>query len=151
MGKPAVEYSCRGCVPDVDVLRLFLTSDEFSARELDTYKTWSAVVILSSTLVMDKGGPSLKNRVILRPVPSPNSSSRLALPGLTPASPVQKPPPSQSSMPPRSQSFPTGRSQKALIATGKAVVVVDWICIDEPSVRSKVAATSDSGSETPVE
>ncbi|KAF8530331.1 hypothetical protein BU17DRAFT_79032 [Hysterangium stoloniferum] len=39
-----------------------------------------------------------------RPVPAPNSSSRLALPGLTPASP------------------------KALFATGKAVVVVDWTC-----------------------
>ncbi|KAF8504096.1 hypothetical protein BU17DRAFT_71660 [Hysterangium stoloniferum] len=68
------------------------------------------------------------NFLHLRPVPPPNSSSRLALPDLTPASPVQKPPPSQSSMPPRSQPFPTGRSQKALFATGKAVVVVDWTC-----------------------
>ncbi|KAF8503908.1 hypothetical protein BU17DRAFT_101623 [Hysterangium stoloniferum] len=61
-------------------------------------------------------------------------------------------------MPPRSQPFPTGRSQEALIATGKAVVTpsfarlsFDITGIDEPSVRSKVAAASDSGSETPVE
>ncbi|KAF8503915.1 hypothetical protein BU17DRAFT_71725 [Hysterangium stoloniferum] len=175
--------------------------------EVGAYKMWSAVVILSSTSVMDKeealeesshpqdsgiwetvatwhppssqyahfqpSAYTIPYPFSPRPVPAPNSSSRLALPGLTPASPVQKPPPSQSSMPPRSQPFPTGRSQKALIATGKAVVVVDWICgssgsviddirhrrspafditgIDEPSVRSKVAAASDSGSETPVE
>ncbi|KAF8512534.1 hypothetical protein BU17DRAFT_96184 [Hysterangium stoloniferum] len=136
---------------------------------------------------MDKeGGPSLKNRVILspyahsqpsaytipypfspRPVPAPNSSSRFVLPGLTPASPLQKPPPSQSSILPLSQPFPTGRCQKALFATGKAVVVVDWTygtsgCViddirhrrspsNNPLVQSKVAPASDSGPEPSVE
>ncbi|KAF8523548.1 hypothetical protein BU17DRAFT_85909 [Hysterangium stoloniferum] len=122
---------------------------------------------------MDKeGGHSLKSRVILRnlgnsgdmastlqPVPAPNSSSRLALPGLTPASPVQKPPPSQSSMPPRSQPFRTGRDQKALFATGKAVVVTPSFArlsfvitgSNNPSMQSKVAPASDSGPEPSVE
>ncbi|KAF8530360.1 hypothetical protein BU17DRAFT_79089 [Hysterangium stoloniferum] len=116
---------------------------------------------------MDKeGGPSLKIESssglkdlgtsgdmvsTLQPVPAPNSSSRLALPGLTPASPVQKPPPSQYSMPPRSQPFPTGHCQKALFATGKAVVVVDWTCSNNPWVQSKVAPASDSGPEPSVE
>ncbi|KAF8504087.1 hypothetical protein BU17DRAFT_71653 [Hysterangium stoloniferum] len=90
-----------------------------------------------------------------RPVPAPNSSSRLALPGLTPASPVQKPPPSQSSVPPHSQPFPTGRCQKALFATGKAVVVlighVEVVGSNNPSVQSKVAPASDSGPEPSVE
>ncbi|KAF8523546.1 hypothetical protein BU17DRAFT_85905 [Hysterangium stoloniferum] len=79
-----------------------------------------------------------------RPVPAPNSSSRLALPGLTPASPVQNPPPSQSSMPPRSKPFPTGHCQKALFATGEAVVVVDWTCrssgpVPAPNSSSRLA------------
>ncbi|KAF8530357.1 hypothetical protein BU17DRAFT_60101 [Hysterangium stoloniferum] len=90
-----------------------------------------------------------------RPVPAPNSSSRLPLPGLTPASPVQKPPPSQSSMPPRSQPFPTGRCQKALFATGRQLL---WLIghvevpgSNNPSVQSKVAPASDSGPEPSVE
>ncbi|KAF8530309.1 hypothetical protein BU17DRAFT_78992 [Hysterangium stoloniferum] len=70
-----------------------------------------------------------------------------------------KAPLSQSSILPLSQPFPTGRCQKALFATGKAVVVTpsfarlsfDITGLDEPSVRSKVAAAIDSGSETPVE
>ncbi|KAF8530349.1 hypothetical protein BU17DRAFT_79065 [Hysterangium stoloniferum] len=124
----------------------------------------------------EEGGPSLKNRVILsqyahfqpsaytipypfspKPVPAPNSSSRLPLPGLTPASPVQKPPPSQSPMPPRSQPFPTGCRQKALFSTGKAVVVsfagLSFVITgsNNPSVQSKVAPASDSGPEPSVE
>ncbi|KAF8503910.1 hypothetical protein BU17DRAFT_71718 [Hysterangium stoloniferum] len=104
---------------------------------------------------MDKeGGHSLKSRVILRPVPAPNNSARPVLRGLTPASPVQNPlPPNLQCRPVRS--LPTGRCQKALFATGKAVVAVDWTCrssgSNNPSVQSKVAPASDSRPEPSVE
>ncbi|KAF8500005.1 hypothetical protein BU17DRAFT_72168 [Hysterangium stoloniferum] len=135
---------------------------------------WSAVVILSSMRVMDKeGGPSLKNRVIqdsgiweesgnsgdmtstLQPVPAPNSSLRPVLPGLTPASPVRKPPLSQYSILPLSQPFLPVVNRRHFLLPGRRLL---WLIghvevpgVDEPSVRSKVAAASDSGSETPVE
>ncbi|KAF8503913.1 hypothetical protein BU17DRAFT_71723 [Hysterangium stoloniferum] len=76
------------------------------------------------------------------PVLAPNSSSRLASPGLTPAS--------QSSIPPRSQPFPTGHCQKAFFGTEEAVVVVDWTGSNNPSVQSKVAPASDSVPEPSV-
>ncbi|KAF8530283.1 hypothetical protein BU17DRAFT_78946 [Hysterangium stoloniferum] len=94
-----------------------------------------------------------------RPVPAPNSSSRLALPGLTPASPVQKPPPSQSSVRPhRSDSLPVV-VRRHYFATGKPVVATPSFArlsfvitgSNNPSVQSKVAPGSDSGPEPSVE
>ncbi|KAF8530287.1 hypothetical protein BU17DRAFT_78950 [Hysterangium stoloniferum] len=94
-----------------------------------------------------------------RPVPAPDSFSGPVLPRLTPPSPVRKPPPSQSSMLPRSQPFPPSRCQKAIFATREAVVVTPSFArrsfvipsIDDFSVQSKVAATSDSGPAPSVE
>ncbi|KAF8530285.1 hypothetical protein BU17DRAFT_78947 [Hysterangium stoloniferum] len=131
----------------------------FSVREVGAYKTWSVVVILPSTCVMDEeGGHSSKSRVTLSPVPAPDSFSGPVLPRLTPPSPVRKPPPSQSMLP-RSQPFPPSRCQKAIFATREAVVVTPSFArrsfvitsIDDPSVQSKVAATSDNGPAPSVE
>ncbi|KAF8497713.1 hypothetical protein BU17DRAFT_103193 [Hysterangium stoloniferum] len=90
-----------------------------------------------------------------RLVPATNSPSYLALPALTPASLLQKAPPSQSSMPPRSQPFPPGHCQKPLFATGKtpSFARLSFVItgINNPSVQSKVAPASDSGPEPSVE
>ncbi|KAF8530318.1 hypothetical protein BU17DRAFT_79007 [Hysterangium stoloniferum] len=121
-----------------------------------------------------QGGRPLKNRVILsqyahfqpsaytipypfspRPVPAPNGSSRLALPGLTPASPVQAPPPSQSSMPPRSQhSLPVIVRRHYLLPGRWLLWLIGHVEVPDsnnPSVQSTVAPESDSGPEPSVE
>ncbi|KAF8523550.1 hypothetical protein BU17DRAFT_63830 [Hysterangium stoloniferum] len=88
---------------------------------------WSAVVILSSTRVMDKEEALEESshpqactctQQLLAPcIAWLNSGfSRTKAPSL----------PIFSAAP--SQPFPTGRCQKASFATGKAVVVVDWTC-----------------------
>ncbi|KAF8530347.1 hypothetical protein BU17DRAFT_60095 [Hysterangium stoloniferum] len=64
-----------------------------------------------------------------RPVPVPNSSSGPVLPGFTPASPP----------------FPTAHCQKALFATGKTVVAVDWTCGSSGQQESFGAVESCAG------
>ncbi|KAF8530348.1 hypothetical protein BU17DRAFT_79063 [Hysterangium stoloniferum] len=75
--------------------------------------------------------------------------------GLTPASPVQKPPPSPSSMFPRSQPFPPGRCQKALLLPGRWLLwLISHVEVpgsNNPLVHSKVAPASDSGPEPSLE
>ncbi|KAF8530379.1 hypothetical protein BU17DRAFT_79116 [Hysterangium stoloniferum] len=90
-----------------------------------------------------------------RPVPAPNSSSRLAFPGLTPGSPVQNPlPPNLPCRPVRSHSLPVIVRRHYLLPGRRLLWLIGHVEVpgsNNPSVQSKVAPASDSGPDPSVE